>query len=144
VIGRLARCALVGAVTTSFLLTGTGAAEATERITKRTCRADGGTFSTTGGYRECTQVVTYDDSLGVSSDRDPDVGADYYRGEVESFVTIQYTTVTRQRGNETPAMTGADEILASWTEERCYLGMGGTEAVVDNQECEKRGLLPSN
>ena len=65
----------------------------------------------------------------------------FYRGELEQFITIRYMTVTKQRGNETPAMTGGDEILASWDEKRCYLVEGDVETLVDNDECESRGLF---
>jgi hypothetical protein len=130
---RFGRLALVGAAATSVIVTGMGPAQAAELITKRSCRAEGGTFAVVDGYRQCTKVVTYDESLGVNRIE----GTDGYVGETEPFITIRYTTVERQRGAETPSLTGGDEILASWTEYRCYLD----SILVDNAECESRGLF---
>lgn len=129
----LGRLALVGAAATSVIVAGIGPAQAAELITRRSCQAQGGTFAVMDGYRQCTKVVTYDESLGVN----PTEGTDGYVGEVEYFVRIRYTTVERQRGAETPSFTGGDEILASWTEKRCYLD----STLVDNAECESRGLF---
>ncbi|WP_225754252.1 hypothetical protein [Actinotalea sp. Marseille-Q4924] len=139
--GRLVRLALVGATSTALLVSGAGPAGAADHISRNTCLADGGTFSTDKGYRICTVVITYDESLGVFSYRDPEEGTVFYRGELEQFITIRYTTVTTQRGNEEPSMTGGDEILDEWDEERCYFVEGATETLVDNSECESRGLL---
>ena len=132
---RLGCLAIVGAAATSVVLSGMGPAQAVELLTKSSCQAEGGTFAVKGGYRQCTKVVTYDESLGVNRNE----GADGYVGEVEYFVTIRYTTVERQRSIETPSFTGGDEILASWTEKRCYLNSN----LVDNAECESRGLFSS-
>jgi hypothetical protein len=146
---RLSRVALVGAAVTSLVLTGMGIAQAAELITKQSCEADGGTFAVKDGYRQCTKVITYTESLGISPSRGPDetdeqLGTVYYVGETEYFIVIRYTTVTRQRGNETPSLTGGDEILDSWTEERCYLNYSGGAVLVDNSECQSRGLFPAS
>lgn len=129
----LARLALVGAAATSVIVTGTGPAHAAALLTKQSCQAQGGTFAVVNGYRTCTKVVTYDESLGIN----PIEGPDGYVGVTEPFITIRYTTVTRQRATETPTLTGGDEILASWTEKRCYLN----GVLVDNAGCESRGLF---
>lgn len=144
---RLSRLALVGAAVSSLVLNGMGIAQAAERITKQSCEAAGGTFAVKDGYRECTKVITYTESLGITRYRGPDeadeqLGTVYYVGETEYFIVIRYTTVTRQRGNETPSLTGGDEILDSWTEERCYLNYSGGAVLVDNSDCESRGLFP--
>ena len=142
----LRRLVLVGTAATSVVLAAAGQAQAADLITKQTCRADGGTYAVSGGYRTCTVVTVYDESTGVSPTSGPDELDEQgqtvrYVGEKEYWNTIRYTQVFRQRGSETPSMTGGDEILESWLEERCYLEDDGVRVPVDNNECESRGLF---
>jgi hypothetical protein len=142
----LRQLAVVTTAATSVVLAAAGYAQAAELITKQSCRDDGGTYAVKNGYRTCTVVTVYDESLGLDwaygpYETDGQERTVRYVGETEPFITIRYTQVFRQRGNETPAMTGGDEILNSWTEERCYAEYEDGRVLVDNSECESRGLL---
>jgi hypothetical protein len=114
---------------------------AAELITRRSCQADGGTFAVVNGYRQCTKVITYDESLGITRNQATAEDGVVYVGEVEDFITIRFTTVTRQRGSETPTTTGADEILADWTEQRCYRYEGANLVSAPEGECASLSLF---
>ena len=148
-IHSLRHFAFVGAVVAFAGAIGTGTAQAADVavVNKYTCHADGGTFAVAAGVRQCTKVITYTESLGVTRTEglpefDEQLGTVHYVGEEESFVKIRYTTVTTQRGNETPTMTGGDEVLSSWRVRTCTLNYSGGSATVDNSECDSRGLFP--
>ena len=147
-IHSLNHLAFVGAVVAFAGAIGTGTAQAADVVVvnKYTCHADGGTFAVAAGVRQCTKVITYTESLGVTRteglpESDEQLGTVRYAGEEESFVTIRYTTVTAQRGNEEPTMSGGDEVLSSWRVRTCTLHYSGGSAAVDNSECDSRGLF---
>jgi hypothetical protein len=155
--GRLARLALVCGAATALVVAGTGTAEAApELLTKASCRALAdppniqATFSVNDGYRTCTVVNTYDESLGIFQDdtaenpeTDPESGTVYYLAEWENWITIRYTQVYKQRATETWDMKGADEVLDEWLEKRCYVvDDNDVREAVDYSECESRDLNP--
>jgi len=155
---RLARLAFVSGAVAAFFLAGTGTAQAAEQLTKSSCSALADppniqtSFSVKGGYRTCTVIDTYDESLGIFQDdtqanpeTDPMLGSVYYLAEWEYWITIRYTQIYRQRATESWDMTGGDEVLDSWIEKRCYVVHDNdVRELVDYGECESRDLNPAD
>jgi hypothetical protein len=124
----------------------TAADAATERITRQSCEASGGTFAFKEGYRQCMTVETYFESEGINpvegpEETDQHYGKVHYLGEVEYMEVIQTTTIKRQKRHETPAVALSDSIPADWVQRRCYLTHSQGRDFADNSACESRGLF---
>jgi hypothetical protein len=135
----IACAAVLGVFTTASV-----ANAAAPEVSKKSCEAQGGTFSNDQGMKTCTTVRAPETQLsGPSFSIVGQYPSIYYRGDFHYVFTVQVTITESEKGNGDVTTTNDLQMLSrELVKDDCSLTLMGTTTYVDTGVCDENGVYP--